>query len=104
VSWNVVFSPEARDQLAELYRYIAEVSSPGTAAAYTTAIIDYCESLRTFPHRGTRRDDIRPGLRVTNYRKRTVIAFEVSENTVSVLGIFYGGQDFETILQDDDLE
>ena len=79
-------------------------SSPGKAAAYTTAIIDYCESLRTFPHRGTRRDDIHPGLRVTNYRKRTVIAFAVSENTVLVLGIFYGGQDFETILQDDDLE
>lgn len=32
------------------------------------AMVAYCESLQDFPHRGTRRDDVRPGLRVTNYK------------------------------------
>ena len=41
---------------------------------------------------------IRPGLRITNYKKRAVIAFSVHGELVQVLGVFYGGQDFETDL------
>ena len=99
--YRVVFSPEAEEQLANLYSYIAIAASPDIASRYTEAIITYCESLNTFPHRGSMRDDVRPGLRITNYKKRAVIAFEVSADTVSVIGIFYGGQDYESSLQDD---
>lgn len=102
MSHRVVFSPEAQEQLAQLYRYIAEAASPDIAAQYTEAIVSYCESLRTFPLRGTQRDDVRPGLRITNYKKRTVIAFDVGAEVVSIIGIFYGGQDYESILHDDD--
>ena len=100
---QVVFSPEALEQLAELYRYIAEAASPDVAAHYTEAIVSYCESLCRFPLRGTQREDVRPGLRITNYKKRTVIAFDVDADRVSIIGIFYGGQDYETILRDEDL-
>lgn len=102
MSHQVVFSPEALEQLAELYRYIAEAASPDVAAHYTEAIVSYCESLCRFPLRGTQRDDVRPGLRITNYKKRTVIAFDVDADRVSIIGIFYGGQDYETILRDED--
>jgi toxin ParE1/3/4 len=75
MSYTSAFTPEAQEQqLLELYRYIAAAASPVIAERYTNAIITYCEELRTFPHRGYRRDDIREGLRVTNYRKRVVIA------------------------------
>ncbi len=56
------------------------------------------------PLRGTRRDDIRPGLRITNHRKRTVIAFSVAKSVVSILGMYYGGQDYESMLQLDEDE
>ena len=69
--------------------------------SYINAIITYCETLYTFPLRGATRDDIRPGLRVTNYKGRTVIAFDVDAQQVSIIGVFYGGQDYETALQDD---
>jgi plasmid stabilization system protein ParE len=47
-----------------LYGYIAAATSPDIAARYTEAIVSYCESLCSFPHRGsTMRDDVRPGLR-----------------------------------------
>jgi plasmid stabilization system protein ParE len=101
MSYRVVFSPEAEEQLAELYAFIAAAASPDIAARYTEAIVSYCESLCIFPLRGTIRDDVRPGLRITNYKKRTVIAFDVDAGQVSIIGIFYGGQDYETILQDD---
>lgn len=104
MTYRVVFTPEAEEQLVDLYRYIAQAASPDIAARYTEAIVDYCESLQIFPHRGTRRDDVRPGLRVTHYRKRAVIAFVVDDLAVSIIGVFYGGQDYESSLQEDDEE
>jgi plasmid stabilization system protein ParE len=104
MKFRVVFSPEALEQLAELYRYIAEAASPDVAAQYTEAIVSYCESLDTFPLRGSQRDDVRLGLRITNYKKRAVIAFDVDTEVVSIIGVFYGGQDYETVLRDDDTE
>ena len=101
MSYRVVFTPEAEEQLAALYGYIAVAASPDIAARYTEAIVSYCESLCTFPHRGTLRDDVRAGLRITNYQKRAVIAFDVGAEQVSIIGVFYGGQDYETILTDD---
>ena len=99
MNYSVVFSPEAEEQLVALYHYIADAASPETAARYTEGIVDYCNSLQISPLRGTMRDDIRPGLRVTNYKKRTVIAYAVDADSVSVLGVFYGGRDYETILE-----
>ncbi|PXX50086.1 type II toxin-antitoxin system RelE/ParE family toxin [Aquitalea magnusonii] len=104
MSHQVVFSPEAMEQLAALYRYIAEAASPPIAAQYTEAIVSYCENLHSFPLRGTSRDEVRPGLRITHYRKRTVIAFSVDAETVSIIGIFYGGQDYAAILHDSDAD
>jgi plasmid stabilization system protein ParE len=103
-TYAVVFTPEATEQLVSLYEYIATHGSPAVAANYTEAIIAYCEGLSTFPHRGTRRDDIRSGLRITNYKRRAVIAFEVDDHAqrVSVLGVFYGGRDYERALGDFD--
>ncbi len=103
-TYTVVFAPQAEDDLVEILEYIAEHGSPAVAARYTEAIVAYCETLSTFPHRGTQRGDIRPGLRVTNYRRRVVIAFEVDDvaRVVSVLGVFYGGRDFERALGDDE--
>lgn len=97
---RVVFRREALRQLDELYDYIAEAGSPDNAARYTDAIVTYCEELAQFPHRGTARDDIRPGLRTIGYKRRVVIAFAVLDNIVAILGIFYGGCDYETILTD----
>ena len=99
-AYTVVFAPEAEEQLAKLYRYIAGQGAPLNALLYTEAIVAYCEGLTTVPHRGTRRDDIRPGLRTTNYEGRAVIAFAVDDATmlVTIVGVYYGGQDYESIL------
>jgi plasmid stabilization system protein ParE len=85
--YQVVFSPEALAQLEALYSYVAQAASPDIANRYTNAIVTYCEGLLTFPLRGTRRDDIRPGLRITNYKKRAVIAFAVDAEVVAIVGV-----------------
>lgn len=101
--YTVVFTPEAQEQLVALYRYIASAASPEVAERYTGAIVTQCEELRTFPHRGASRDDIRPGLRVTNHRGRAIIAFDVSDELISIIGVYYGGQDYATMLRSEDL-
>jgi toxin ParE1/3/4 len=100
MNYTIVFAPEAEDQLAELYHYIAAHASSDTAARYTEAIVTYCEGMGTFPHPGTRREDIRTGLRITNYKGSSVIAFDVDDAAmrVSILGVYYGGQDYESAL------
>lgn len=98
----VVFTPEAIEQLEALYGYIADAASPLVAQRYTDAIVTYCETLQVFPLRGARRDDIRPELRTTNYKGRAVIAFVVGDDRVSIIGVFYGGQDYETALNPPD--
>ncbi len=45
-------------------------------------------------------------MRITHYKKRAVIAFDVDTERVAIIGVFYGGQDYESILQetfDDDM-
>ena len=101
MKYVVIFSPEAQEQLLSLYRYVAVAASPEIAERYTNSIVAYCESLKDLPLRGTRRDDVRPGIRITNYKKRAVIAFAVEAAQISIIGIYYGGQDYETVLQID---
>src|SRR4030088_3019101 len=51
-----------------------------------------------FPERGTRRDDLRPGLRVTGFERRVTIAFHVTAEAVIIDRILYGGHDFAPAL------
>ena len=101
MQYRVIFTPEAQEQLVGLYRYIAVVASPEIAERYIGSIVAYCEGLRNSPHRGTRRDDVRSGLRITSYKKRVVVAFAVDAELVSIIGIFCGGQNYEAALQPD---
>ncbi|TFY96026.1 type II toxin-antitoxin system RelE/ParE family toxin [Pseudomonas nabeulensis] len=103
MSYGVAFSPKALAQLDALEDYISNAGSPQVAERFIDNLISYCESLSLFPLRGIRRDDLLPGLRITHYRHTTSIAFRVdaNTNTVSILGVFYGGQDYTVLSQED---
>lgn len=100
MTYAVRFAPEAAEQLEALYHYIAAAASPSIAAGYVDAIVAHCEGLAVFPHRGRLRSEIRPGPRTSSYKKRAVIASLVDDEArqVTILGVFYGGQDYESLL------
>jgi toxin ParE1/3/4 len=100
MAYRILFSPGARRQLEAIDDYIAEASTADTARRFTDAILDYIATLSDFPHRGAPRDDLASGLRTLSFRKRVTIAFAVEPEAVLIIGIFYGGQDFETLLHD----
>jgi toxin ParE1/3/4 len=41
--------------------------------------------LQTFAARGVARDDLLPGLRITHFRKRTIIAYLLDREVVSIV-------------------
>jgi plasmid stabilization system protein ParE len=100
-SKGVAFSPEAEAQVVALYEYLAANASPTIAEAYTTAIVERCDRLAETPLAGVARGDIRRGMRLTFFRKRVAIAYSIIARSVTVLAIFYGGQDYESLLRED---
>jgi toxin ParE1/3/4 len=95
VAHKVVFRPQAEADLLALYRYIAEESGTVRAIEYVSRIEASCMALATFPKRGTRRDDIAPGLRTIGFERRVTIAFRVLKDVVEIVTIAYAGRDFE---------
>ena len=100
-TYEVSFRPRAEADLFGLYQYIADEAGTTVAGAYIDRIEAACLALATFPERGTRRDDIPPGLRTIGFERRATIAFQVSPGEVVIVRIFYGGQDYERAFERD---
>jgi len=96
---RITFRPHAEADLFRLYDYIADESGHEVAGSYIDRIEAACMALESFPERGTRRDDLRRGLRTVGFERRATIAFEVKRTEVIIVRVFYGGQDFERALR-----
>lgn len=96
--FKVSFRPLAEADLFAPHRFIADEAGLEVAGAYIDRIEAACLALADFPERGTRRDDIRRGLRTIGFERRATIAFQATKAEVVVVRIFYGGQDFERAL------
>lgn len=102
---RIDFTPEAQEQLNALDDWITEKASRDVAQRFVSAILDCIDGILVLPRAGRARDDIRPGMRTTTFKKRTLIAYEVDESSgdlvVNVLGVFHGRQDWEAALRDE---
>ncbi len=88
----IIYAPEAQADLIELYDFIADRAGPAIALGYVRRLQGYIAGFVTFPERGTRRDDIREGLRIAGFERRVTIAFHVGADAVVVNRLLYGGQ------------
>jgi toxin ParE1/3/4 len=96
---QVIFTPLAARQVESLHEYISTHSSEKRADDYVGRIVTFCQRLTAFPLRGTRRDDLLPGLRVIGFERRASIVFVVTDSAILVEGIFYAGREFEAIFR-----
>ena len=101
---KLTFRPSAKDDLDNLYHYIAESSgSRETAIGYVRRIENSCRRLAAFPESGHRRDDLRAGLRILSFERRVVIAYTVLQTgDVEIGRVFYGGRDYEALVGTDE--
>ncbi len=93
-------SPEAQLDLLDFYDMVAEGGGGESALACAERIQAACLRLAAFPKRGTRRDDVRPGLRMTGFERRVAIAFHVVAGRVTIDRVLYGGRDLGTLLSE----
>lgn len=91
----VIYSRKAADDLDWIYHTIAGASSAITADGYDKRIRAFCERLDHGSERGSRRDDLRSGLRIIGFERRVTVAFIVEPDQVVILRVFYGGANWE---------
>ena len=89
-SYEVYLTPDAIQDLTDIYEYIAAKSGlPQVAWAYIEKLRQKCHD-----------KDLRKNLRIIALDKNAIAAFEVNEDKqiVTILNIFYGGRDYEAIM------
>lgn len=91
MAYPVVLSKTAETQLRKLQAYLARRFYSDNAERFINRLLGECTSLGVSPHRGRMRDDIRPGIRVIGFERKTAIYFRFAEGTVTILSIRYGG-------------
>ncbi|WP_217568679.1 type II toxin-antitoxin system RelE/ParE family toxin [Mesorhizobium sp. GbtcB19] len=100
---EVEYRQSARDDLANIFKHIAEASgNPQVALKFVLRIEDRCQSIGNAPRGGRLRDDIAPGLRTVPFEHSAVIAYVSEGDAVYVVNIFYGGRDFEALMRGGD--
>lgn len=103
MTFKVAFTASAKSDLFAIYEYIADRGGAQTALRFVESIETYCLGFASFPERGLKRDDLRPGLRTVGFKRRATILFEVNgpERRVVIHGIYYTGRSFEGIGEDE---
>jgi plasmid stabilization system protein ParE len=96
-AYTVIITEAAEADLRAIHDYIAARGGAGIAFGFIERIESYCLGFAHTPERGTRRDDLRPGLRTVGFRRRATILFEVrhGETQVVIHGVYYAGRSFE---------
>jgi toxin ParE1/3/4 len=94
---ELVYSGAALSDLEAILTHIAR-DSPRSARRWVAAIEQRCELLCEFPELGVLRDDIASGLRIFPHR-RAVIAYRIRGETIRIVRIFYGGQDYAVLME-----
>lgn len=97
---RLVYTPAARDDLDEIFDFIA-TDNPLRAASYVADIQNACRNLCVTPHLGRERSDLRAGLRILPLWQRIIIAYELPPGRVDILRVFSAGRDYQAIIDDD---
>jgi toxin ParE1/3/4 len=92
---RVVLTPEAIDDLTDIYSQIAIAGGMAVATRYIQSLRAYVNGFDIASERGTPRPDLREGLRTIGFERRITITFAVFDEHVEILRFFRGGQNWE---------
>lgn len=94
VEHEIIWRPEARDDLLAIYDWVALQADPETALRYTSRIETFAQRLSHFPNRGFARFDVALGLRTVVFERRVTICYRVVDEEVSILRLIHSARDF----------
>lgn len=93
------WSPEAIDDLSDIWNYYAGVAEAATADAIIDTIRAACRLLDEHPFAGRTREEIRPGIRCV-VASPHVVFYRVIEDRAEIVRVLDGRRDIEEIFAD----
>ena len=69
---RINYTPEADKQLNELDNWITKAASAEVARRFVSAILDHIDGILVLPSAGRARDDVRPGMCTSTFKKTLV--------------------------------
>ncbi len=80
--------------------YITESSGfPNVALKFIRRIRARCERIGDAPTGGVARPDLGESLRIVPFEHTAIIIYQISDDYVEIINVFYGGRDYETLLR-----
>ena len=92
----IIQSPEAEEDLIEIWTYLAEQATEQAADRQLAAIESACANLEHWPYAGRQRDELLPGLRCV-LAVPYVIFYRVRNDAVEVVRVLHGRRDIASI-------
>lgn len=96
---EIILTADARDDITDLYDFIANRDGAQRAIAYVERFQAWLAELAHFPERGMNRNDLFPGLRLLAYRRQLTVAIQVQTERVFVLRVAYRGRDIDGLFK-----
>lgn len=93
---KVLFSPESRQDLREIFRYIAR-DNLDAAIGFVRRLRQRCLDVAPMPNAGRKRDEIRQGFRSVT-EGDYVIIYRIRPDAVEILHIVQGNRDLSKIV------
>lgn len=97
----VIWSPEARSDLAEIWDYYAATGGKTVANKIVHRIAATCRQLQRYPFAGRARDEIGPELRSLAANPH-VVFYRVKNDTAEIVRVLDGRRDLGRMFEDDD--
>lgn len=96
----VVFREAALADIEEIVRYLRDQgANPGTAHSFVDRIKARCQRIGRVPEGNPARPDLGPGFRLAPFEHSAVIVYRLTDDTVEILRIYYGGRNYQQIMR-----
>ena len=94
--YRLRYHPDATDDLIKIFTLIEDYAGTEIANRKLFEIERATKGLTEFPHKASRRDEVRPDLRVLPAAEKAVICFEIDEadRSVMIVCVGYAGSDW----------
>jgi toxin ParE1/3/4 len=97
--FELLYSPEAEDDLIESWLYVAADSDPETADRVFSSVWDKCFALLKHPKMGRQREELAPDLR-SILQGSYVIFYRVTGERIEIVRVLHVARDIERQFQD----
>lgn len=96
MTYRIRFHPSVADDLDWIAEWISDYAGASSAATKLDEIEATIRSLALTPHKGSKRDEIAPGLRAIPAGRKGIVVFAVDDDLREVLiyAVSYGGADW----------